>query len=868
MIWHSADLDSIKKELSTDFDKGLTGKQASEKAQTVGENVIKVYSVRKISELILTRLKTLPSILFICSAFISLLINMLNKRNSVIDNITLPLMILLMLALYIAVYVFCEHHTDKTVAKLESLYSTKVKLLRNAKVSHADSSNLVPGDIVRFDAGDYIPCDCRIIKSADLRCNESELTGEDLPINKTEVAELTDITPLEERRNMLYCGTFVTNGSAVAVVVETGNKCEIGKLSKINASDKATNVNSLEKKFDIFSKQIRAFAIIGAIILMAVGLITGDDKAKAFLTALAFAEVTIPEFVSAACLLTTSHAALNLAKEKTFANDIQMLSELGRTTVLCVDKTGILTKNQMELVSAYTPNGFVKSFKELDSQEITLLRFAALCCDTKLKGDGNPIDENADPTEVALLKSVLKYTGSGKESLDTLYPRLTEIPFDADRKAMSTVHMISGNPVAIVKGAPEYLFDRCLEIDRTNAEKANKLMCSRELRTLAVCYKPLTAIPTNPTPDEIENNLTFLGLVGLIDPPNEQAKDYIASCKTAGITPVMITGDHVETAIALSLELGIVQSDEHTALSGDDIKDISDDELAKRIKDVRVCARLSSDDKQRIIHAYQKNGEVVAVTGYSDIDAPALKSADVGYALGNNDIAIKSSDVISENDDFHSILSAISYGRSIHANMQRFVEFFVTSAIGQFLFLLLSAILWNNPFGCLQVLWLNLIVLTSAFALCCEPANPEVMEKAPSTGYEKVTSVSMLKRIAIHSVTLFATVFAAYLIGKRQGGSASVTSAFAVMSFSLLITAYNVRSKRSLFKTGIFKNKLINLVSAISAVLTAIVLLIPLKILSVSTISLKSWLWVIGLSLINFAVSEFAKLCEKLFGDK
>ena len=867
MIWHSADLDSIKKELSTDFDKGLTGKQAAEKAETVGENVIKVYGVRKISELILNRLKTLPSVLFICSAFISLLINMLNKNNSVIDNIALPFMILLMLALYIAVYVFCERHTDKTVAKLESLHSTKVKLLRDSAVRHADSTNLVPGDIVRFDAGDYIPCDCRIIKSADLRCNESGLTGEDLPINKSESAELTDITPLEERRNMLYCGTFVTNGSAVAVVVEVGNKCEIGKLSKINASDKENKVNSLEKKFDIFAKQVRTFAIISAVILMAVGLIIDDDKAKVFLTALAFAEVTIPGFVSAACLLTTSHAALNLAKKKTFASDIQKLSELGRTTVLCVDKTGILTKNKMELVSAYTPNGFVKSFKELDSQEITLLRFAALCCDTKLKGE-KPTDENADPTEVALLKSVLKYTGSGKENLDTLYPRLTEIPFDADRKAMSTVHMISGNPVAIVKGAPEYLFDRCLEIDRPNAEKANKLMCSRELRTLAVCYKPLTAIPTNPTPDEIENNLTFLGLVGLIDPPNEQAKDYIASCKTAGITPVMITGDHAETAMALSLELGIVQSDEHTAISGDDIKDISDDELAKRIKDVRVCARLSSEDKQRIIHAYQKNGEVVAVTGYSDIDAPALKSADVGYALGNNDIAVKSADVVSENDDFRSILSAISYGRSIHANMQRFVEFFVTSAIGQFLFLLLSVILWNNPFNCLQVLWLNLIVLISAFALCCEPANPEVMEKAPSTGYEKVTSVSMLKRIAIHSVTLFATVFAAYLIGKRQGGSASATAAFAVMSFSLLITAYNVRSKRSLFKTGIFKNKLINLISAVSAVLTAIIVIIPFKLLSASAVSLKSWLWVIGLSLINFVVSEFAKLCERLFGDK
>ncbi len=688
-----------------------------------------------------------------------------------------------------------------------------------------------------------------------------------MPSEKDAEALVPETAPLGDRSNMVFSGCSVTYGTAVAVVTATGMDTEMGKIANLlnNEEDGQT---PLQKKLAQLGKYLGVMALVACAIIFVVGIANGIPALEIFMTAVSLAVSAIPEGLPAIVTIVLSIGVQRMVKKNAIIRRLPAVETLGSASVICSDKTGTLTQNRMTLVKAYLDGtDRTEEITTRNSEGVRrLLTYGVLCCDGTVVFHGKEEQHIGDPTETAIVLAAHR-NGMPKDELNREYPRLAEIPFDSDRKLMTTVNRIDGKNVVIVKGAFDVMASRCIAGNLEAAKRVNDEMSRDALRVLAVACKEIETVPQEPTSDELENGLIFLGLVGMIDPPRPEAKAAVATCLKAGIKPVMITGDHVVTASAIARELGILQGNDKS-ITGAELDAMTDSELDAQVEGISVYARVSPENKIRIVKAWQRKGQVVSMTGDGVNDAPALKAADIGCAMGitGTDVAKGAADMTLTDDNFATIVDAVREGRGIYANIKKVVGFLLGTNIGEVITVFVAMLLWHkSPLLSMQLLWINLVTDSlPAVALGMEPVEEGIMDCKPKPKDESLFAHGFGIRIALQGVMFGVLALLAFYIGERITGcvEGGQTLTFMVLSLSQVVQAFNMRSNRSLFKIGVFTNRKLNGAALVSVALVLLVLFTPLSVLF-GLIWLPARLYLIGLGLIfvPVLVMELSKAC-------
>ena len=716
-----------------------------------------------------------------------------------------------------------------------------------------------------MEAGDFVPADARLLHSAGLKSEESALTGESVPSEKDYLAEVKEGAPLGDRHNMVYSGCSITYGTATAVVTATGMDTEMGKIANMldNEEDGQT---PLQQKLAQLGKYLGIVALAACAIIFVVGLANGIPVLEIFMTAVSLAVSAIPEGLPAIVTIVLSIGVQRMVKKNALIRKLPAVETLGGASVICSDKTGTLTQNRMTLTKAYV-EGYLdpENISNNNTEGIKkLLMYGTLCCDGSVVFHGDEEQHIGDPTETAIVLAAHK-NGMPKEELNKKYPRLAEIPFDSDRKLMTTVNKIDGKNVVIVKGAFDMMAPRCVAGDLETARKVTDAMSENALRVLAVAYKEIDTVPENPTSEELENGLTFMVLVGMIDPPRPEAKEAVAVCRKAGIKPVMITGDHVVTASAIAKELGILLEGDR-AITGAELDAMTDSELDAQVENISVYARVSPENKIRIVKAWQRKGQVVSMTGDGVNDAPALKAADIGCAMGitGTDVAKGAADMTLTDDNFATIVDAVREGRGIYANIKKVVGFLLGTNIGEVITVFMAMLLWHKtPLLSMQLLWINLVTDSlPAIALGMEAVESDVMDRKPKPKNEGIFAHGLGFRVVLQGIMFAALTLIGFKVGENVTGTleGGQTLAFMVLALSQVVQAFNMRSEHSLFKIGMFKNHKLNWAALASTLLVALVLFTPLKTaFGLVTLPAELYLLGVGLILVPLVAMELSK---------
>ncbi len=830
MIFHNETLSNIARELSSDLNLGLTTAKVSEKLETYGENKLKEKKKKTTFERFLEQFKDVMILILIAAAVISFVIACIEGNPKEFFE---PVLILVIVIMNAVMGVMQESKAEKALDALKSMSAPHARVIRNGEEGIIDAAKLVPGDIIRLEAGDFIPADARLIKSAGLKCEESALTGESVPSEKDASASVAGNAPLGDRNNMVFSGCSVTYGTATAIVTAIGMNTEMGKIANLldNEEDGQT---PLQKKLSQLGKYLGIMAIAACAIIFIVGLTNGIPAMEIFMTAVSLAVSAIPEGLPAIVTIVLSIGVQRMVKKNAIIRRLPAVETLGSASIICSDKTGTLTQNRMTLVKAYLDeNNHTEDIGIENSVGVRkLLQYATLCCDGSVVFHGIEEQHIGDPTETAIVLAAHK-NGMEKETLNAQYPRLAEIPFDSNRKLMTTVHEIDGKLIAIVKGAFDVMASRCKQGDIETARKVNDDMSSHALRVIAVAYRELDSLPENPTPEALEKDLIFLGMVGMIDPPRPEAKAAVATCRKAGIKPVMITGDHVVTASAIARELGILLPGDR-AITGAELDLMTDSELDAQVESISVYARVSPENKIRIVKAWQRKGQVVSMTGDGVNDAPALKAADIGCAMGitGTDVAKGAADMTLTDDNFATIVDAVREGRGIYANIKKVVGFLLGTNIGEVITVFVAMLLWHkSPLLSMQLLWINLVTDSlPAIALGMEAVEADIMEKKPKPKDEGLFAHGFGIRIALQGVMFGTLSLVAFKVGETVTGEVAggQTLAFMVLALSQVVQAFNMRSEHSLFKIGVFTNHKLNWAALASVLLVCVVLFTPL----------------------------------------
>ena len=857
--WFNKTSQEVEQELKTDYQKGLSSSQVQENIKKYGLNELQEKKKDSLLKKFLEQFKDFSIIVLIIAAIVSGVVGVAQG-----EGFTDTIIILIVVILNAVIGVAQESKAEKSLEALKKLSSHASKVIRNGKEQVIPARELVPGDLVIIETGDYIAADLRIIEAVNLKSQEASLTGESVPVEKiTEKIDGNEIG-IGDRKNMLFSSSLITYGRGKAIVVNTGMNTEVGKIAGMldNAEKQET---PLQQKLNDLGKTLGIACLAICAVIFVIGLLQGKEIIDMFMTAVSLAVAVIPEGLVAVSTIVLAIGVQKMVKKHAIVKKLPAVETLGSSTVICSDKTGTLTQNKMTVEKVFCDDELQDVKKVNTTEDFKKLVYnCMLCNDSRLLEDGQLA---GDPTETALVDMAFKL--DYEQSIYRENPRVEEVPFDSERKLMTTVNKKNGKYIVYTKGGVDELLKCCnsflykgeVRTSINNYAKwireNNEKMAKDALRVLAFAYKELDHMPSKTEMKTIESDLTFIGMVGMIDPPRIEAKKAVEKCKKAGIKTVMITGDHKVTAVAIAKKLGILK-DENEALTGTELEKMTDEELTKNVRKYSVYARVSPEHKVRIVKAWQANGEVVAMTGDGVNDSPALKTADIGCAMGKvgTEVAKEAADVILTDDNFATIVSAVEEGRRIYDNILKVIQFLLSCNVGEVIVLLLATLFApqiGQWFGIsditmiqvllpIHILWINLVTDTfPALALAFDPANKDIMDRKPVKRNEGIFTKGRTFRIIYQGLMIGLLTLAAYLIGLGTTNKAidgltleqtkievGQTMAFIVLAFSELIHVFNIRdNKNSIFKTGILGNGVLILAILASALLMVVILFIP-----------------------------------------
>ena len=862
MIPHSTSCEDVIRGLQVDPLQGLTSEEAQRRLQEYGENRLKAKKKKSMIQHFLEQFKDVMIVILIIAAAISFVVAIYEG-----EGFFEPILILLIVVLNAIMGVVQESKAEKALEALQQMSAPQARVLRDGSERVIEAIHLVPGDIIILEAGGFVPADGRIIESASLKSEEAALTGESVPSEKDAKVVVETDAPLGDRFNMVYSGCSITYGRGWAVVTATGMKTEMGKIAGLLEAEE-DGQTPLQHRLAVLGKYLGLMALVVCAVIFAIGLAADMRVMEIFMIAVSLAVSAIPEGLPAIVTIVLAIGVQRMVSKNAIIRRLPAVETLGSASVICSDKTGTLTLNQMTLVKAFAAESSVlEDIGEYNTPTIRkLLAYAVLCSDGRVEFEAGEARHIGDPTETAIVLAAHR-NGLPQDDLNHRYPRLAELPFDSDRKLMSTVNRVEDSTVVIVKGAFDVLESLCVAGDLEAGRHYTDSMSRDALRVLAVAYKEISEIPDPVTSEALETELTFMGLLGMIDPPRPEAREAVAVCKRAGIKPVMITGDHVITASAIASDLGIMNPGDQ-AVTGSDLIKMSAADLEERVRGISVYARVSPEDKIRIVRAWQRQGEVVSMTGDGVNDAPALKAADIGCAMGitGTDVAKGAADMVLTDDNFATIVDAVREGRGIYDNIKKAVAFLLGTNIGEVLTVFTAMVVWKqSPLLAVQLLWINLVTDSlPAIALGMEAVEKDIMEHKPKPKDESIFAHGLGMRIALQGVMFAVLTLTAFMIGWRGTGDidAGRTMAFIVLALTQVVHSFNMRSHYSLFKIGFFTNRYLNWAALISAALVVVVAMVPsiAKAFGMTGLTAEMYLMALGLALVPLLVLELSKV--------
>lgn len=864
-MWQTLRKEEVLRKLNTDEKQGLTEKEVQERQEKYGKNKLQEKKKESFIVKFIKQFNDFMIIILIIASIISAVVSKMQGENDYVDSI-----IIIGIVVFNALMgVIQEAKAEKSIEALKQMTPQLAKTIRNGKTVEVNAEELVKGDIIILDAGNFVPADCRILESHNLKIEESSLTGETQGAEKDADVICSKNAPLGDMKNMAFMASITVNGHGKAVVTDTGMNTKVGQIANMIIEDEAPQT-PLQKKLGEVGKILGLACLAICVIIFVMGLIKHIEPVEMFMTSVGLAVAAIPEGLPAIVTIMLSIGVTKMAKKNSIIRKLPAVETLGSSSVICSDKTGTLTQNKMKVVDVRSQN---KKF---------IIELATLCTDCDINVESGVPQVTGEPTEKAIVEECINM-GTVKNKLENFMPRINEIPFDSNRKMMTTIHKIGNKYRIITKGAPDVLLQKCTKqvdlitemqnqynikiksLENLKIQSDNRQMAQKALRVIAVAYKDVDTLPSKIDSQNIENNLTFVGLIGMIDPPREGVKEAVQVCKNSGIKTVMITGDHLETAKAIAKDLGILEQKD-MAITGQELDKMSQNQLEKKIRDYSVFARVTPEHKVRIVKAWQKNGAVVAMTGDGVNDSPALKNADIGIAMGKNgtDVAKNAADIILTDDNFVTIVEAVKQGRNIYDNIKKAIHFLIATNIGEIVTIFMGLVLGlKSPLLAIQLLWINLVTDSlPAIALGLEKPEKDIMQRKPVDSKKGIFADGLWNKIIVEGIMIGVLTLVAFSIGNKYYGlEVGRTMAFLSIGFLELIHSFNVKNEKSIFEAGLFENKYLVGSFVLGIFIQAIVVVVPTfaRIFEVVPLNLTQWIITVAISILPVPVIELQK---------
>ena len=861
-MWHSSSVEEIAKNLKTNINIGLPDDEAQKRFERYGPNNLKEKKKESIFVKFIKQFNDFMIITLIIAAIISAVVSKLNGEADYIDSI-----IIVAIVIFNAIMgLVQEQKAEKSLEALKKMSAPNAKVRRNGRVQEIDAAMVVPGDIVILEAGNYVPADCRLINSYNLKIEESALTGETIPSLKDSSKILKENTAMGDLCNMVFATTIVVNGHGEAIVVETGMNTRVGKIAGMIIEDESPET-PIQKKLAEVGKILAIACIIICVLIFVIGIFKKIPIIEMFMTSVGLAVAAIPEGLPAIVTIMLSIGVTKMAKKNSIIRKLPAVETLGSSSVICSDNTGTLTQNKMTVTEVRNCFGRANS-----NERKFILELGTMCTDTTEERINGKLGFVGEATEVAISNAAME-EGVSKSFLYDEMKRINDIPFDSKRKIMTTIHKYGNGYRIITKGAPDVLLKRCSNCysggqivpifsKKDDINEQNNQMAEKALRVIAVAYKDVEKLPEM---QDVEKDLIFCGLIGMIDPPREGVKEAVRTCRRAGIKTVMITGDHLQTAKAIAKELGILKRGD-LAIDGETLERMSQHELEQNIMDYSVFARVSPEHKVRIVKAFQSTGAVVAMTGDGVNDAPALKNADIGIAMGKGgtDVAKNAADMILLDDNFVTIVEAVKQGRNIYDNIKKAIHFLISTNIGEIVTIFFGLVLGiKSPLLAIQLLWINLVTDSlPAIALGLEKEEENIMSRLPRNPKKNLFADGLWWKIIIEGAMLGMFTLLAFSIGNRlYSVEVGRTMAFLTLGILELVHSFNIKSEESIFKIGVLENKYLVGALVLGVILQVIVVVVsPLaQVFSLVPLTGMQWLYTILIAVAPIPIVEIQK---------